>query len=53
MKIEANRIATVASEAFQPATGQPWAAVVEQVRRDAVDDSQRYLDETTVPHGGE
>lgn len=53
MKTEPNRIATVESKTSQPVTGQPWAAVVEQVRQDAVDQSQRYLDETTVPHGGE
>ncbi len=32
---------------------EAFSAVVEQVRRDAVRDSQTYLDETTVPHGGE
>ena len=28
-------------------------AVVSEVQRDSRKDSQRYLDETTVPHGGE
>ena len=27
--------------------------VVAQVRRDSAEDSKAYLDETTVPHGGE
>ena len=27
--------------------------VVAQVRRDSAEDSKNYLDETTVPHGGE
>jgi hypothetical protein len=27
--------------------------VAQQVRRDAVTNSKEYLDETTVPHGGE
>jgi hypothetical protein len=35
------------------ATKQPLEAVVADVRRDSRKDSQLYLDETTVPHGGE
>ncbi len=27
--------------------------IVDQIRRDSVEDSKAYLDETTVPHGGE
>jgi hypothetical protein len=27
--------------------------IVAQVRRDSVEKSENYLDETTVPHGGE
>ena len=27
--------------------------IVDQIRRDRVEDSKEYLDETTVPHGGE
>ena len=27
--------------------------LVDQVRRDSVKNSKEYLDETTVPHGGE
>jgi hypothetical protein len=32
---------------------KPLDAVVAEVQRDSRKDSQRYLDETTVPHGGE
>lgn len=53
MKTKPDWIATVESEAAQHQTRQLWLAVVQRVRQDAVDDSRRYLDETTVPHGGE
>ncbi|NLX54648.1 MAG: hypothetical protein GXY58_06010 [Planctomycetaceae bacterium] len=36
-----------------PAPARALAEVAQQVRRDAVTNSQEYLDETTVPHGGE
>jgi hypothetical protein len=43
--------------AVEETTGQTPAhaldEVAEQVRRDAVTNSKEYLDETTVPHGGE
>ncbi len=39
------------------ATGTAGVALlkelVAQIRQDSVQDSQDYLDETTVPHGGE
>jgi hypothetical protein len=53
MKIEPIRIATATAETSVPAKPQALQAIVELVRRDAVVDSRQYLDETTVPHGGE
>ena len=34
-------------------TKKPLEAVVAEVHRDSRKDSQSYLDETKVPHGGE
>ena len=52
MNTDSLRISTV-----EETTGQTPAhaldEVAEQVRRDAVTNSKEYLDETTVPHGGE
>lgn len=32
---------------------KPLESIVDQVRRDSTDQSDKYLDETEVPHGGE
>ncbi|MHB8971806.1 MAG: hypothetical protein ACYC3X_18160 [Pirellulaceae bacterium] len=47
------RLTTAAEETARQTPVQPLAMVVEQVRRDAVTNSKEYLEETTVPHGGE
>jgi hypothetical protein len=53
MKTDSLRISTVAEETTKQAPAHPLDEVVQQVRRDAVTSSKEYLDETTVPHGGE
>jgi hypothetical protein len=51
-KPDAIRVADAAEDAKTLKTTL-LSAIVDQVRRDSKADSEEYLDETTVPHGGE
>ncbi len=53
IEIGQDRQSTSAPKDQQPRTAEALARVVDRVRRDAEQDTERYLDETTVPHGGE
>ena len=53
MKAESFSIGAESEKATPQKPVHPLDAVVEQVRRDAVSNSQEYLEETKVPHGGE
>jgi hypothetical protein len=53
MKADSMRLSTAAEETTRQTPVQPIEEVMEQVRRDAVTNSKEYLEETTVPHGGE
>jgi hypothetical protein len=39
--------------ASSPAQTPSFSDVVARIRQDSVEESQQYLDETNVPHGGE
>ena len=52
MNTDSLHISTVEETTRQP-PAHALDEVAEQVRRDAVTNSKEYLDETTVPHGGE
>jgi hypothetical protein len=53
MNADVTRPNTATEETTRPTPVQPIDEVVQQVRRDAVTNSKEYLEETTVPHGGE
>jgi hypothetical protein len=53
MKADSMRPTTAAEETTRQKPAQPIDEVINQVRRDAVTNSKEYLEETTVPHGGE
>ena len=53
MNTDSLRITAAAEETTRQTPARPLDEVLEQVRRDAVVNSQEYLEETTVPHGGE
>jgi hypothetical protein len=53
MKTNAVRIDAVPEENATQTPRRAIDAVVAEVRRDAVVNSQEYLEETKVPHGGE
>ncbi|MHB0956604.1 MAG: hypothetical protein ACYC6N_21030 [Pirellulaceae bacterium] len=47
------RPSTLAEGTTRQTPTRPLEEIVQQVRQDAVKQSKEYLEETTVPHGGE
>ena len=52
-KLQVSRDPVERIEATSTAETALLKEMVAQVRRDSAEDSKAYLDETTVPHGGE
>ena len=53
LRTELEETRTESTETSVPAEVLPVRTVIDLIRRDSQRDPQQYLDETTVPHGGE